>query len=43
MVNAVGEYVRGRLFLLTGNLNAGEAKGQLAQLRRGIEIGRAHV
>lgn len=36
MVNAVGEYVRGRLFLLTGNLNAGEAKGQLAQLRRGI-------
>lgn len=36
MVNAVGEYVRGRLFLLAGNLNAGDAKARLAQLRRGI-------
>lgn len=36
MVNAVGEYVNRRIFLLTGNLNAGDAKGWLAQLRRGI-------
>ena len=36
MVNAVGEYVRGRIFLLTGNLNSGEAKAWLAELRRGI-------
>lgn len=36
MVNAVGEYVSGRIFLLTGNLNAGDVKARLAQLRRGI-------
>lgn len=36
MVNTVAEYVRGRIFLLTGNLNSAEAKAGLAQLRRGI-------
>lgn len=36
MVNAVGEYVSRRIFMLTGDLNAGESKGWLAQLRRGI-------
>lgn len=36
MVNAVCDYVKRRLFLLTDNLNAGDAKALLAQLRRGI-------
>lgn len=36
MVTVVGEYVNRRLFLLTGDLNAGDTKGWLAQLRRGI-------
>lgn len=36
MVNTVGEYVSGRIYLLTGNLNAGDSKSRLAQLRRGI-------
>lgn len=36
MVHAVEEYVRRRILLLTGNLNAGDAKARLAQLRRGI-------
>lgn len=36
MVHAVGEYVRGRILLLTGNLDAGDVKARLAQLRRGV-------
>lgn len=36
MVNTVGEYVNRRIFLLTDNLNAGDSKAWLAQLRRGV-------